>query len=63
MPYLRVPMLNRYRGYKGEIKPSDKGGYEVYGIAEKIDDTTVSITELAIRKSLQTGRGLSAAVR
>ena len=56
-------MLNRYRGYKGEIKPSDKGGYEVYGIAEKIDDTTVSITELAIRKSLQTGRGLSAAVR
>merc|ERR1719207_213029 len=49
-----VEMHPWYRGYKGEIKPSDKGGYEVYGIAEKIDDTTVSITELAIRKWTQT---------
>jgi DNA topoisomerase-2 len=49
-----VEMHPWYRGYKGEIKKSDKGGYEVYGIAEKIDDTTVSITELAIRKWTQT---------
>jgi DNA topoisomerase-2 len=49
-----VEMHPWYRGYKGEIKQNDKGGYDVTGTATKIDDTTVEITELAIRKWTQT---------
>jgi DNA topoisomerase-2 len=49
-----VEMHPWYRGYKGEIKKRDGGGYEVFGIAEKVDNKTVEITELAIRKWTQT---------
>jgi DNA topoisomerase-2 len=49
-----VEMHPWYRGYKGEIKQNDKGGYDVFGTAEKIDDKTIEITELAIRKWTQT---------
>ncbi|KAM6498312.1 DNA topoisomerase, type IIA-like domain containing protein [Amanita muscaria] len=48
-----VPMIPWWRGFKGEIKPSSKQKYEVYGIASKVDDTTIEITELPIHKWTQ----------
>lgn len=43
-----VPMHPWYRGFKGEITMVSKGKYDVSGIARKIDDTTVEVTELPI---------------
>jgi len=48
-----VPMTPWWRGFKGEIKPSSKHKYDVYGVVKKINDTTVEITELPIRKWTQ----------
>jgi DNA topoisomerase II len=48
-----VPMFPWWRGFKGEIKQSSKQKYDVYGIARKLDDTTVEIVELPIHKWTQ----------
>lgn len=48
-----VPMLPWWRGFKGEIKPSAKHKYDVFGVVKKLNDTTVEITELPIHKWTQ----------
>lgn len=48
-----VPMLPWWRGFKGEIKMVAKHKYDVTGIAKKLNDTTVEITELPIYKWTQ----------
>ena len=49
-----IPMLPWWRGFKGEIKQTSKQRFDIYGIARKLDDTTVEITELPIYKWTQT---------
>ncbi|OJA16788.1 hypothetical protein AZE42_03299 [Rhizopogon vesiculosus] len=49
-----VPMLPWWRGFKGIIKKVGDHKYDVTGIARKINDTTVEITELPIHKWTQT---------
>ncbi|KAL0945575.1 hypothetical protein HGRIS_014735 [Hohenbuehelia grisea] len=48
-----VPMLPWWRGFKGEVKAVAKQKYDVTGIARKVNDTTVEITELPIHKWTQ----------
>ncbi|KAH9992512.1 DNA topoisomerase [Russula compacta] len=48
------PMLPWWRGFKGTIKKTGDHKYDVTGIASKINDTTVEITELPIHKWTQT---------
>ena len=48
-----VPMLPWWRGFKGTIKKVGEHKYEVVGVARKINDTTVEITELPIHKWTQ----------
>ncbi|KAG9223266.1 hypothetical protein CCMSSC00406_0000045 [Pleurotus cornucopiae] len=48
-----VPMLPWWRGFKGEVKMVAKHKYDVTGIAKKLNDTTVEITELPIYKWTQ----------
>jgi len=43
-----VPMAPWWRGFKGEIKKTGENKYEVTGIARKVDDTTIEITELPV---------------
>ncbi|KAF7367438.1 DNA topoisomerase 2 [Mycena sanguinolenta] len=45
-----VPMHPWWRGFKGEIKPTGKNKYDVHGIIEKVNATTVRITELPIHR-------------
>ncbi|KAJ3544854.1 hypothetical protein NM688_g5693 [Phlebia brevispora] len=47
------PMLPWWRGFKGQIKKVGDHKYDVTGIVNKIDDTTVEITELPIHKWTQ----------
>ncbi|KAI0264983.1 DNA topoisomerase [Gloeopeniophorella convolvens] len=47
-------MLPWWRGFKGTIKKTGEHKYDVTGIAKKINDTTVEITELPIHKWTQT---------
>lgn len=49
-----VPMLPWWRGYNGTIKKVGDHRFEVTGVATKINDTTVRITELPIHKWTQT---------
>lgn len=42
------PMHPWWRGFKGEIKATAKQKYDVTGVARKIDDSTIEITELPI---------------
>lgn len=67
-----VPMLPWWRGFKGDIKKVGEYKYDVTGIAEKVDDTTVRISELPIhmwtvnfKKELETmiGDGKDGAVK
>ncbi|KIY45300.1 type II DNA topoisomerase [Fistulina hepatica ATCC 64428] len=44
----QIPMFPWWRGFKGEIKETGKGKYDVTGVVSKLDDTTVEITELPI---------------
>ncbi|KAH6917161.1 DNA topoisomerase II [Coprinopsis sp. MPI-PUGE-AT-0042] len=44
------PMTPWWRGFKGTIKSTGKGKYDVMGVATKINDTTVEISELPIHK-------------
>ena len=48
-----VPMLPWWRGFKGSIRKTGEHKYDVTGIVNKIDDTTVEITELPIHKWTQ----------
>ncbi|KAG9310318.1 DNA topoisomerase [Chiua virens] len=48
-----VPMLPWWRGFKGAIKKVGEHKYDVTGVARKINDTTVEITELPIHKWTQ----------
>lgn len=48
-----VPMLPWWRGFKGTIKKVGEHKYDVTGVATKINDTTVEITELPIHKWTQ----------
>lgn len=50
----QVPMLPWWRGFNGSIKKTGDNKYEVTGIAKKLNDTTVEITELPIHKWTQT---------
>ncbi|GAA6023335.1 hypothetical protein JCM10207_005750, partial [Rhodosporidiobolus poonsookiae] len=43
------PMHPWYRGFRGTIEKGDKDGYKCTGIIERIDDSTVEVTELPIR--------------
>lgn len=45
-----VPMLPWWRGFKGAIRKVGDHKYDVTGIATKINDTTIEITELPIHK-------------
>lgn len=47
------PMVPWFRGFKGTIERMDKDKFKVSGIAEKIDDKTIEITELPVRKWTQ----------
>ncbi|THH30396.1 hypothetical protein EUX98_g3787 [Antrodiella citrinella] len=47
-------MLPWWRGFKGSIKKVSEHKYDVTGIVNKIDDTTVEILELPIHKWTQT---------
>eukprot|EP00051_Salpingoeca_urceolata_P016686 m.223370 g.223370 ORF g.223370 m.223370 type:complete len:1511 (+) comp18752_c0_seq2:97-4629(+) len=43
------PMTPWYKGFKGEITQVNPNKFQVRGILEKIDDETISITELPVR--------------
>ena len=47
-------MLPWWRGFKGAIKKTGEHKYDVTGIARKISDTSIEITELPIHKWTQT---------
>mmetsp|Transcript_45949 Transcript_45949/g.114219 ORF Transcript_45949/g.114219 Transcript_45949/m.114219 type:complete len:792 (-) Transcript_45949:615-2990(-) len=47
------PMAPWYRGFQGQMKKNSKGGYDSIGTINKIDDTTVEITELPVKKWTQ----------
>jgi DNA topoisomerase-2 len=49
----QVPMMPWWRGFKGTIKKVAEHRYDVQGIARKVNDTTVEITELPIHKWTQ----------
>lgn len=49
----QVPMFPWWRGFKGTIKKMGEHKYDVVGIVNKIDATTVEITELPIHKWTQ----------
>ncbi|VDC01811.1 unnamed protein product [Peniophora sp. CBMAI 1063] len=48
-----LPMDPWWRGYKGAIRRTGDNKYDVAGIARRVDDTTVEITELPIHKWTQ----------
>ncbi|KAI0041498.1 type II DNA topoisomerase [Auriscalpium vulgare] len=50
----QVPMLPWWRGFKGTIKKTGDHKYDVTGIARKVNDSTIEITELPIHKWTQT---------
>ncbi|GAA5893645.1 hypothetical protein JCM6882_007868 [Rhodosporidiobolus microsporus] len=43
------PMHPWYRGFRGTIEKGDKEGYKCSGTIERLDDSTVEVTELPIR--------------
>lgn len=47
------PMNPWWRGFKGTIRKTGEHKYDVTGIVNKIDDTTVEITELPIHRWTQ----------
>lgn len=48
-----LPMLPWWRGFKGTIKKTGEHKYDVMGVATKLNETTVEITELPIHKWTQ----------
>jgi DNA topoisomerase-2 len=49
----QVAMMPWWRGFKGTIRKVAEHRYDVQGIARKVNDTTVEITELPIHKWTQ----------
>ncbi|KAI9193271.1 DNA topoisomerase [Polychytrium aggregatum] len=47
------PMMPWYRGFKGTIVEAARDRYQVSGIIEKIDDQTIRISELPLKKWVQ----------
>ena len=47
------PMHPWYRGYTGQVVPTERGSYQSYGTLSKLDDTTLHISELPLRKWTQ----------
>ncbi|GAA5985936.1 hypothetical protein JCM10908_006339 [Rhodotorula pacifica] len=43
------PMHPWYRGFRGTIEKTEKDGYKCSGLIERLDDSTVEITELPVR--------------
>jgi len=43
-----VPMQPWWRGFTGQVIQTSKNKYDVTGVARKVDDTTIEITELPI---------------
>ncbi|KAJ7630419.1 DNA topoisomerase II [Roridomyces roridus] len=48
-----VPMQPWWRGFKGEIRPTSKNKYDVFGLVNKLSATSVEITELPVGKWTQ----------
>ncbi|SBT72119.1 DNA topoisomerase 2, putative [Plasmodium malariae] len=48
-----IPMIPWYKDFKGRIESNGKTGYETIGIIKKIDDETLEITELPIKRWTQ----------
>ncbi|KMZ83701.1 DNA topoisomerase 2 [Plasmodium vivax Brazil I] len=48
-----LPMIPWYKDFKGRIESNGKTGYETIGIIHKIDDETLEINELPIKKWTQ----------
>ncbi|EUD66467.1 DNA topoisomerase 2 [Plasmodium inui San Antonio 1] len=48
-----IPMIPWYKDFKGRIESNGKTGYETIGIIRKIDDETLEINELPIKKWTQ----------
>ncbi|KAL0581404.1 DNA topoisomerase 2 [Marasmius crinis-equi] len=48
-----LPMHPWWRDFKGEVKATAKHKYDITGIARKLDDSTVEITELPIHRWTQ----------
>lgn len=48
-----IPMTPWYKDFKGKIVPNEKTGFETIGIINKLDDETLEITELPVRKWTQ----------
>ncbi|KDQ54971.1 hypothetical protein JAAARDRAFT_196340 [Jaapia argillacea MUCL 33604] len=46
----QVPMLPWWRGFRGSIKKTAENKYDVTGVAKRVSDTTVEITELPIHE-------------
>ena len=47
------PMTPWWRGFKGSVKKVGEHRYDVSGIARKLDDNTIEVTELPIHKWTQ----------
>jgi DNA topoisomerase-2 len=52
-----VPMVPWWRGFRGEIKKVGDHKYDVTGIAKKVDETTIEVTELPIHKWTSSFKG------
>lgn len=53
----QVPLLPWWRGFRGEVKVTGKGKYEICGVAKRTGDTTVEISELPVHKWTQSFKG------
>ena len=51
-----APMAPWYRGFTGQMQPADKGSYLSYGTVAKVDETTLHISELPLKKWTQGAR-------
>ena len=57
------PMHPWYRGYTGQVVPTERGSYQCYGTLSKLDETTLHISELPLRKWTQVRARIRARVR
>jgi DNA topoisomerase-2 len=51
------PMMPWWRGFRGTIRKTAEHKFDVMGVATKINDTTIEITELPIHKWTQNYKG------
>jgi purine nucleoside phosphorylase len=52
-----VPMVPWWQGFRGEIKKVGDHKYDATGIAKKVDETTIEVTELPIHKWTSSFKG------